>query len=152
MTGRETGFYILLFPSCHAPVAPACTALRCKGLPGHYDRPWQRGEAGGGGGGGVRVRVGGGGLLGSGGGVGRLRRLVSHQTEKRTCSGGVESYFDPSVGSDWGSLKSICLAGISLAPGNPTGFLRIGGVGGGEGGPKVVRLECWSGVGGGVGW
>lgn len=42
-----------------------------------------------------------------------------------------ESYFDPSVGSDWGSRKSICLAGISLAPGNPTGFLRIGGGWGG---------------------
>lgn len=58
------------------------------------------------------------------------------------------SYFDPSVGSDWASLKSICLAGISLAPGNPTGFLRISGVG--VRGPEVVRLERWSSGGGRV--
>lgn len=32
---------------------------------------------------------------------------------------------------------SICLAGISLAPGNPTGFLRI------SEDSKVVRLELW---------
>ena len=46
--------------------------------------------------------------------------------ENLTCSRR-NSYFDPSVGSDWASLMSICLAGISLAPGNPTGFLRVGG-------------------------
>lgn len=73
------------------------------------------------------------GVLGSGG---RLNRPESENVRKWTCSR-INSYFDPSVGSDWGSLMSICLAGISLAPGNPTGFLRIGED------PKVVRLECW---------
>lgn len=64
----------------------------------------------------------------------RLNRPESSNERKRTCSR-INSYFDPSVGSDWGSLMSICLAGISLAPGNPTGFLRIGED------SKVVRLE-----------
>lgn len=58
-------------------------------------------------------------LLGSG------LRLTKARLRKRTCSRR-NSYFDPSVRSDCGSLMSICLAGISLAPGNPTGFLRIG--------------------------
>lgn len=71
------------------------------------------------------------GVLGSGE---RLNRPESSNV--KTCSR-INSYFDPSVGSDWGSLKSICLAGISLAPGNPTGFLRIGED------SKVVRLELW---------
>lgn len=64
----------------------------------------------------------------------RLKRPDSSNARKRTCSR-INSYFDPSVGSDWGSLMSICRAGISLAPGNPTGFLRIGED------LKVVRLE-----------
>ncbi len=64
----------------------------------------------------------------------RVNRPESSNVRKRTCSR-INSYFDPSVGSDWGSLMSICLAGISLAPGNPTGFLRIGED------SKVVRLE-----------
>lgn len=64
----------------------------------------------------------------------RLKRPESSNARKRTCSRMI-SYFDPSVGSDWGSLMSICRAGISLAPGNPTGFLRIGED------LKVVRLE-----------
>lgn len=64
----------------------------------------------------------------------RLKRPGSSNARKRTCSR-INSYFDPSVGSDWGSLMSICRAGISLAPGNPTGFLRIGED------LKVVRLE-----------
>lgn len=68
--------------------------------------------------------------------VKRLKRPESSNVRKRTCSR-INSYFDPSVGSDWGSLMSICLAGISLAPGNPTGFLRIGED------SKVVRLELW---------
>lgn len=59
-------------------------------------------------------------------------RLTNARVRKRTCSR-INSYFDPSVGSDCGSLMSICLAGISLDPGNPTVFLRIGG--GFEGGP-----------------
>lgn len=58
-------------------------------------------------------------LLGSGLG------LADARVRKWTCSR-TNSYFDPSVRSDCGSLMSICLAGISLAPGNPTGFLRIG--------------------------
>lgn len=66
----------------------------------------------------------------------RLKRPESSNVRKWTCSR-INSYFDPSVGSDWGSLMSICLAGISLAPGNPTGFLRIGED------SKVVRLELW---------
>lgn len=53
-------------------------------------------------------------------------RLTNARVRKRTCSR-INSYFDPSVGSDCGSLMSICLAGISLDPGNPTVFLRIGG-------------------------
>lgn len=53
-------------------------------------------------------------------------RLTDARVRKRTCSR-INSYFDPSVGSDCGSLMSICLAGISLDPGNPTVFLRIGG-------------------------
>lgn len=72
-------------------------------------------------------------MLGSGE---RLNRPESSNVRKWTCSR-INSYFDPSVGSDWGSLMSICLAGISLAPGNPTGFLRIGED------SKVVRLELW---------
>lgn len=52
-------------------------------------------------------------------------RLTNARVRKWTCSR-INSYFDPSVRSDCGSLMSICLAGISLAPGNPTGFLRIG--------------------------
>lgn len=67
---------------------------------------------------------------------GKKNRPESSNERKRTCSR-IKSYFDPSVGSDWGSLMSICLAGISLAPGNPTGFLRIGED------SKVVRLELW---------
>lgn len=47
--------------------------------------------------------------------------------ENLSCSR-ISSYFDPSVGSDWASLMSICLPGISLAPGNPTGFLRVDGI------------------------
>lgn len=66
----------------------------------------------------------------------KKNRPESSNERKRTCSR-IKSYFDPSVGSDWGSLMSICLAGISLAPGNPTGFLRIGED------SKVVRLELW---------
>lgn len=73
------------------------------------------------------------GVLGSGE---RLNRPESSNKRKGTCSR-INSYFDPSVGSVWGSLMSICLAGISLAPGNPTGFLRIGED------SKVVRLELW---------
>jgi len=72
------------------------------------------------------------GVLGSGGKKGE----ESSNGRKWTCSR-TNSYFDPSVGSDWGSFMSICLAGISLAPGNPTGFLRIGED------SKVVRLELW---------
>ena len=72
-------------------------------------------------------------MLGSGE---RLNRPESSNVRKLTCSR-INSYFDPSVGSDWGSLMSICLAGISLAPGNPTGFLRI------DEDLKVVRLELW---------
>lgn len=52
-------------------------------------------------------------------------RPTNARVRKWTCSR-INSYFDPSVRSDCGSLMSICLAGISLAPGNPTGFLRIG--------------------------
>lgn len=70
-------------------------------------------------------------VLGSGE---RLNRPESSNKRKGTCSR-INSYFDPSVGSVWGSLMSICLAGISLAPGNPTGFLWIGED------LKVVRLE-----------
>lgn len=62
------------------------------------------------------------GVLGSGE---RIIRPELSNVRERTCSI-INSYFDPSVRSDWGSLMSICLAGISLAPGNPTGFLRIG--------------------------
>lgn len=70
-------------------------------------------------------------VLGSGE---RINRPESSNKRKGTCSR-INSYFDPSVGSVWGSLMSICLAGISLAPGNPTGFLWIGED------LKVVRLE-----------
>lgn len=66
----------------------------------------------------------------------KKNRPESSNERKWTCSR-IKSYFDPSVGSDWGSLMSICLAGISLAPGNPTGFLRVGED------SKVVRLELW---------
>lgn len=59
------------------------------------------------------------GVLGSGE---RIIRPELSNVRERTCSI-INSYFDPSVRSDWGSLMSICLAGISLAPGNPTGFL-----------------------------
>ena len=66
----------------------------------------------------------------------QVKKRLNRYIIKWTCSR-INSYFDPSVGSDWGSLMSICLAGISLAPGNPTGFLRIGED------SKVVRLELW---------
>lgn len=52
-------------------------------------------------------------------------RLANARVRKWPCSR-INSYFDPSVRSDCGSLMSICLAATSLAPGNPTGFLRIG--------------------------
>lgn len=48
--------------------------------------------------------------------------------EKNSSCSRMNSYFDPSVGSDWASLMSICLAGISVAPGNPTGFLGVDGI------------------------
>lgn len=52
----------------------------------------------------------------------RLGIRVGSKRVNPSCSR-INSYFNPSVGSDWASLMSICLPGISFGPGNPTGFL-----------------------------
>lgn len=67
-----------------------------------------------------------GGVLGGRGGF--SGKGLGHETHENLSCSRINSYFDPSVGSDWASLVSICLPGISPAPENPAGFLRVDGI------------------------